>query len=655
MHKIVLALHATIFQKLFYGQRQPGNWAQSGRASVSDWIHSLLPRNEFEFVQLIGLIFQIICFVQATATGSTAIWVSAIQIGHWALLVTWLLRLEIFLTIGKIVTFVFLIFMANLILIQGYAPPLLSSVLMLVACIINLCCLFGSYARAGFFPWKVSRVMRPKGFPPRKPGRHRILLIEPAGPNDRRPYNNRYLFYPSTATYLAALVPNDWDIMILDHLFDKIDYDLDVDVVGITTMSFRYHDFKDMAEEFRRRGKCVLLGGPEASRDAERYFEISDSVLVGEAEGYLGTMLEDWKQGKLQKKYVNPHVSDLSNMPTPRFDLLPQRRYYNQYLMMVSTSCPYNCSFCSYNRTRQARLRPIPELVKAIQATPAKTFWFEAPELLVYKDYVLELEKALAPLKITFGTHTTMRSASNEAILRSAYRSGLRVLWLGIESFNSESLRFVNKHFNRPENYQETFDLLNKVGVSAYCHIITGLPHDTPADYEKTLQGLIKGKTAALQAYVLAVFSGDAEFEQSIQKAGGRPLDVFQKSDIFMDRCLTTYKPPGFTDIEMAAAYENLLSGYYSWSSMARRLLTRSPRSWLNLTNDFIFLNLVAKLYRTTVNGIPWSLSLTIDELARFKPGTTGKMITSPSPWPRKRIDDQPPSDPPSQPTAAGL
>src|ERR1044072_5410834 len=64
---------------------------------------------------------------------------------------------------------------------------------------------------------------------------------------------------------LAALCPPDFDVRLCDQNIDDVDYDLEVDYVGITGKITQFGHMVAIASEFRRRGKAVIIGGPFAS------------------------------------------------------------------------------------------------------------------------------------------------------------------------------------------------------------------------------------------------------------------------------------------------------------------------------------------------------------------------------------------------------
>ena len=82
--------------------------------------------------------------------------------------------------------------------------------------------------------------------------------------------------------------------------------------MAITTWTLNSYRAYDIADEFRRRGVPVILGGPHTFFHAEEAGEHCDAVGIGEAEGIWTQMLEDALHGRLKKVYQ----ADL--LPRPR-------------------------------------------------------------------------------------------------------------------------------------------------------------------------------------------------------------------------------------------------------------------------------------------------------------------------------------------------
>ena len=68
-----------------------------------------------------------------------------------------------------------------------------------------------------------------------------------------------------TLPYLAALSPPGVDVAIKDDLYEEIDFGAPCDLVGLTCMSHQASRAYQIADEFRRRGRPVVMGGFHAT------------------------------------------------------------------------------------------------------------------------------------------------------------------------------------------------------------------------------------------------------------------------------------------------------------------------------------------------------------------------------------------------------
>jgi len=102
---------------------------------------------------------------------------------------------------------------------------------------------------------------------------HRLLIIQPSfyrSKTDRTVFRvRRRPVVPLTLPYLAALTPPHWDIKLVDEQLEPIDFDYRADLVAITTWTLNSYRVYDIADEFRRRGVHVILGGPHTFFHAE--------------------------------------------------------------------------------------------------------------------------------------------------------------------------------------------------------------------------------------------------------------------------------------------------------------------------------------------------------------------------------------------------
>ena len=146
----------------------------------------------------------------------------------------------------------------------------------------------------------------------------------------------------------------------MDENVEAINYErcARADIVGVTGMSVQRFRMKEILAELKRRGCFTVVGGPLVTVQ-EDYFEgLADVIFIGEAEETWPRFLGEWKQGLHQYRYEQAEKSDMTKVPTPRFDLLKMRHYAFGSLQF-SRGCPFQCEFCDIIVTfgRRPRLK----------------------------------------------------------------------------------------------------------------------------------------------------------------------------------------------------------------------------------------------------------------------------------------------------------
>ena len=110
---------------------------------------------------------------------------------------------------------------------------------------------------------------------------------------------------PLAPTLLAALTPDEHDVSLVDMFFgDQVDYESDVDVVAITVRTPLAVIAYKIADDFLRRGKKVILGGPHIFAFPEEAKQHATAVAIGEGEELWPVVLKDAEQNKLKDFYV---------------------------------------------------------------------------------------------------------------------------------------------------------------------------------------------------------------------------------------------------------------------------------------------------------------------------------------------------------------
>lgn len=390
---------------------------------------------------------------------------------------------------------------------------------------------------------------------------------------------------------LASLTSSEFQVEIIDEHFDDIPFDTPADLIGIGFMTLHAPRAYQIGDEFRKRGKKVVMGGIHASTLPEETLEHADAVVVGEAEGIWLQVLEDFKNGKMGGIYGSSQFPDLKRLPFPRYDLLKKDRYrlfkFN-FPIQAGRGCPFNCDFCSVTRFfgHQYRWRPVEEVTREIQQSRLKKIFFVDDNIIGNPVYARELFEALIPLKLRWAGQASLNIARDEELLKLAAESGCGLLCLGVESITNTNLADIRKTMFRPDEVSELLSKIRGQGILIRASIIFGLDGDLPDVFRRTTDFLIQEKVAYADFYILTPLPG-TECRRRLEEQG-RILD-FDWSHY--DGLHVVFQP---RKMEVERLEEGLWEAYtkfYSLANIFRRVLGGPirPRTFRTVLTNLLY------------------------------------------------------------------
>ena len=154
----------------------------------------------------------------------------------------------------------------------------------------------------------------------------KLELIVPAT-HKNRGKQKKALIPPLGLAMVAALTPPDIEVSLTDENVTAIDFQKQVDLVGITALTVTAQRAYQIADTFRAKGVQVVLGGIHPSVLPEEARQHADAIVIGEAEGVWPKVIEDFKANKLQGVYQERERSSLVGLPIPRRDLFAEGAY----------------------------------------------------------------------------------------------------------------------------------------------------------------------------------------------------------------------------------------------------------------------------------------------------------------------------------------
>ncbi len=219
---------------------------------------------------------------------------------------------------------------------------------------------------------------------------------------------------PHGPVVFAATLPDYVDIRFTDENLEEIDFDDPVDIVGISMMlTIQVKRGWEIADIYRKKGVKVIFGGIAAMLHAEETMAHADAVFLGEAEGRMEQVLEDFRQGRLKPRYdFIDDRPDIALVGPARRDILNRPLYNHKGVQMVdlvhaSRGCRFHCYPCavSYLGGRHFRPRPIDRAVAEMAGIDNNRLFIVDNSLAQDTQWEMDLFREMIPLKKKWCSH----------------------------------------------------------------------------------------------------------------------------------------------------------------------------------------------------------------------------------------------------------
>ena len=399
----------------------------------------------------------------------------------------------------------------------------------------------------------------------------KILLISPGWEKGRLWGELAFKFPSLSLAAIAAVTPPEWDVSLLDDNFEQIDYSNDADIIALTAMTPQAPRAYLIADEFRRRGKTVVMGGFHASNLPDEALEHVDAVVVGEGEIVWPQLLSDFCQGALQRRYQPDTQMTMDSIPVARREIFTGKRYLMTNTIQTTRGCPFDCEFCSVTAFygRKYRKRPIDSILRELtELRKSNSFAFFVDDNLVAdRKYALELFAGMKGMDFKWLSHSPIDFAGDRELMKAAGEAGCVGMFVGFESLNQDSLAAMGKVTNRATSYLEDAQAFRDNGIGILGSFVLGYDGDTPAIFEQLLKFCEQARIEAAIFPLLTPYPGTAvrrrlESEGRIISNDWRDYDMEH----------VNFKPVGMSIDELQQGYDWLNSSFYSFPSIYRRL-----------------------------------------------------------------------------------
>jgi hypothetical protein len=348
-----------------------------------------------------------------------------------------------------------------------------------------------------------------------------------------------------------------------------------VALVGV--QSHQFHRALDLAAYARSNGCSAVIGGPHAMTcDTSPMHGRGVSFALAEAELVWPQILGDATRGELQPVYgesqrwqreldapvvVPPRRRDLRRYVIPMLGLYPAR------------GCPFLCNFCSVTKIagRTIRSQAIATTMASLRAARAagvRRIMFTSDNFNKYPEAEALLgAMAEERLGLQIFVQCDTQIARQERLVALLARAGCFQMFVGVESFDRQTLLEASKRQNRPETYREIVRLCREYGISSHFSNIIGFPRDTRQGILEHSEALRELGPTLASFYILCPIPGTEQYDDFL----ARGLIVEPNLDRF-DGTVLTWRHPHLSAAQLADLLFQCYREFFAWRRTIRNL-----------------------------------------------------------------------------------
>lgn len=393
-----------------------------------------------------------------------------------------------------------------------------------------------------------------------------------------------------TLTTLAALTPADIEVKITDENVEPIDFEEDVDLVGVTGMVIHASRAYEIAQRFRQRGIPVVMGGPHASSQPLEAKEHVDAVVIGEAESVWRGLIQDFRNGCLKPFYKADTFCSMEGIPAPRLDLLRQKAYMTVNCVQTTRGCPHRCDYCHvihfFGKTY--RCRPVDDVIQEVNRLEGNFLVFIDDNITGNRQYAKELFTRLKPLKKKWAGQASLTLPRDPELLKLAAESGCVSLFIGMESLSADNLKSLNKSFNRPSQFEESIKVIHDHDIMILAGFMFGLDHDDEGVFERTVRFCERNRIELPTFFLLTPLPGTPLFQR--MESEGRLL---HKDWTKYNGATVVFRPKLMKEETLQQGFHWACQETYSWSSLLKRVIHPQQRFFTRVLANLAYRSIV--------------------------------------------------------------
>ena len=338
--------------------------------------------------------------------------------------------------------------------------------------------------------------------------------------------------------FCQDLAPIDWEET------------LSADLVMISTITSTapeaYHIARKIKEKARVLGRDIpiVMGGAHVTFMAEEALDnCADFVVRGEGEETileLTSWLENGNDATSISKipglsykigtrvYHNErrtYLKDQDSLPTPELSLIEGWKEPPIFPVLSSRGCPFDCTFCSVTKMfgHKYRTRSPEKVLEDIRyyhrLYPKAWIFFYDDNFAADKKRTKRLLRLMIENDLVFPwtAQSRLDVVKDRELLQLMHKAGCKVLYIGLESVNPQTLLEYNKR-QTVEEMEEAIRILHQYKIKTHGMFVLGGEQDDRETVMQTVRCAIKWKIDTVQMVILVPLPGTPVYEKLVSE-----------------------------------------------------------------------------------------------------------------------------------------
>jgi anaerobic magnesium-protoporphyrin IX monomethyl ester cyclase len=322
------------------------------------------------------------------------------------------------------------------------------------------------------------------------------------------------------------------------------------DMVMISTITSTTPEAYRIAKKIKEKAKVlgkdipIVMGGAHVTFMAEEALDnYADFVVRKEGEQTtleLLSWLENGNDASSISKILGlsykigsrvyhnderPYLIDQDSLPTPELSLIEGWKDPTIFPVLASRGCPFDCTFCSVTKMfgHRYRTRSPQKVLEDIKYyhrlyPGAWTFFyddnFDADKKRTKRLLELMLENNI---RISWTAQSRLDVVKDKELLELMQKSGCKVLYVGLESVNPQTLIEYNKR-QTVEEMEEAIKTLHQYKIKIHGMFVLGGEQDDRDTVMQTVRTAIKWKIDTVQMVILTPLPGTPVYENLVSE-----------------------------------------------------------------------------------------------------------------------------------------